>query len=101
MNHRYCVRPNSGRIEAGQDVEVQGTASLECNTRAGKADKHLVLLQAMKEDPPPDARCRDKFLVQSVAISAGNEATNISTVVGERLVLLPLLPTDGSTVVEH
>ena len=24
MMNRYCVRPNSGRIEAGQYVEVQG-----------------------------------------------------------------------------
>jgi hypothetical protein len=30
---QYCVRPNSGRIEPGKDVEVQ------------------ILLQAMKEDP--------------------------------------------------
>ena len=22
----------------------------------------------MKEDPPPDAKCKDKFLVQSVAV---------------------------------
>lgn len=47
---RYCVRPNSGRIDAASTVEVQ------------------VLLQAMKEDPPADAKCRDKFLVQSVVI---------------------------------
>ena len=42
------MRPNSGKIPPGGQVEVQ------------------VLLQAMKKDPPPDARCRDKFLVQSV-----------------------------------
>lgn len=24
----YCVRPNSGKIEAGQEVEVQGTRYL-------------------------------------------------------------------------
>lgn len=52
---RYCVRPNSGRIEGGRNVEVQ------------------VLLQAMKQDPAPDAKCRDKFLVQSVAIPASAE----------------------------
>ena len=23
----------------------------------------------MKEDPPPDAKCKDKFLVQSVAVA--------------------------------
>ncbi|KAK3114552.1 phosphatidylinositol-binding protein scs2 [Teratosphaeriaceae sp. CCFEE 6253] len=59
---QYCVRPNSGRIEAGRDVEVS------------------VLLQAMKEDPPPDARCRDKFLVQSVAVPAGVEFTTVTQV---------------------
>ena len=64
---RYCVRPNSGRIDPKKDVEVQ------------------VLLQAMKEDPPPDAKCRDKFLVQSIAISADNESTNIHEVVSYKL----------------
>ncbi|EWC47016.1 hypothetical protein DRE_03778 [Drechslerella stenobrocha 248] len=59
---QYCVRPNSGRIEAGQDVEV------------------AVLLQAMREDPPPEFRCRDKFLVQSVLITADQEFSNVSAV---------------------
>ncbi|KAF3924953.1 hypothetical protein ABW21_db0209558 [Orbilia brochopaga] len=59
---QYCVRPNSGRIEAGQDVEVQ------------------VLLQAMRDDPPPDFRCRDKFLVQSVLITADQEFNNVAAV---------------------
>ncbi|KAF9911962.1 phosphatidylinositol-binding protein scs2 [Linnemannia zychae] len=49
---QYCVRPNSGRIEPGQELEVQ------------------VQMQAMKEDPPADFKCKDKFLVQSVAITA-------------------------------
>lgn len=40
-----------------------------------------VLLQAMKEDPPADAKCRDKFLVQSVAISADQEFPNITQIV--------------------
>ncbi|KAG0305537.1 phosphatidylinositol-binding protein scs2 [Dissophora globulifera] len=52
---QYCVRPNSGRIEAGQELEVQ------------------VQMQAMKEDPPLDFKCKDKFLVQSVAITAERE----------------------------
>lgn len=59
---QYCVRPNSGRIEPGKDVEVQ------------------ILLQAMKEDPPLDAKCRDKFLVQSVAVSADKEFTNVASI---------------------
>lgn len=40
-----------------------------------------VLLQAMKEEPAPDAKCRDKFLVQSVAISAQDENLSVATVV--------------------
>ncbi|KAG0211841.1 phosphatidylinositol-binding protein scs2 [Mortierella sp. GBA30] len=52
---RYCVRPNSGRVEAGEELEVQ------------------VQMQAMKEDPPADFKCKDKFLVQSVAITAERE----------------------------
>lgn len=44
-------------------------------------DVVAVLLQAMKEDPPPDARCRDKFLVQSVAVTADMEFSNVATIV--------------------
>ncbi|MCJ1225422.1 phosphatidylinositol-binding protein scs2 [Toensbergia leucococca] len=88
---QYCVRPNSGRIEAGREVEVQ------------------VLLQAMKEDPPSDARCRDKFLVQSVAITPEREMANITAVwqnveqtskssIQERKIRVTFLPADGSSV---
>ncbi|ORY83090.1 PapD-like protein [Protomyces lactucae-debilis] len=56
---QYCVRPNSGRIEPGQEVEVQ------------------VLLQAMKEDPAEDFKCRDKFLVQSTIITPDHESSGI------------------------
>ncbi|CAN8105635.1 unnamed protein product [Discula destructiva] len=56
---QYCVRPNSGRIEPGHEVEVS------------------VLLQAMKQDPPADTKCRDKFLVQSVLISGDLEFNNV------------------------
>lgn len=40
-----------------------------------------VLLQAMKEDPPLEAKCRDKFLVQSVAVPANEDFTNVATLV--------------------
>ena len=33
----------------------------------------IVLLQAMKDEPPLDAKCRDKFLVQSVEITPDKE----------------------------
>lgn len=36
----------------------------------------------MKEDPPMDARCRDKFLVQSVAVTADKEFSNVASIVG-------------------
>jgi hypothetical protein len=35
----------------------------------------------MKQEPAPDAKCRDKFLVQSVAVTADKEFTNINAVV--------------------
>jgi len=54
---QYCVRPNSGRIEPGERVDVS------------------VLLQPMKEDPEPGAKCRDKFLVQSIIITPEREST--------------------------
>lgn len=86
---RYCVRPNSGTIPPNGNVEVQ------------------VLLQAMKEDPPLDAKCRDKFLVQSVPIggaeSSGGfpamwssiEKTNKSAI-QERKIRVNFLPANTS-----
>ncbi|EEB08042.1 MSP domain-containing protein [Schizosaccharomyces japonicus yFS275] len=52
---QYCVRPNSGRIEANSSLKIQ------------------VLLQAFKEEPPVGFKCRDKFLIQSMLL--GNEDT--------------------------
>jgi hypothetical protein len=62
----YCVRPNSGRIEPGKTVDVQ------------------VLLQAMKEEPAPDAKCKDKFLVQTVAVTRDMEFANVTSIVRPR-----------------
>ncbi|KAM0485446.1 hypothetical protein ACHAPX_001432 [Trichoderma viride] len=59
---QYCVRPNAGRIEPGSDFDV------------------TVLLQAMKADPPLDAKCRDKFLVQSAPITADKEFAPVASV---------------------
>ena len=42
-----------------------------------------VLLQAIKEELPPDYKCRDKFLVQSTAITPELESTNISNLWSE------------------
>lgn len=82
---RYCVRPNSGRIEPGLEVEVTGwwPPSRISSALAFEADQSpsAVILQAMKQDPPADAKCRDKFLVQSVIISSDNEFNNVQTIV--------------------
>ncbi|KAI0885631.1 VAMP-associated protein [Annulohypoxylon maeteangense] len=59
---QYCVRPNSGRVEPGKEVEVS------------------VILQAMKQEPPVDAKCRDKFLVQSVPITGDKEFSNLASI---------------------
>ncbi|KAL2118556.1 hypothetical protein VTJ04DRAFT_8216 [Mycothermus thermophilus] len=59
---QYCVRPNSGRIEPGSTVEVS------------------VLLQAMKAEPPLDAKCRDKFLVQSVLVTMERERETMAKI---------------------
>ncbi|KAF1960111.1 VAMP-associated protein [Byssothecium circinans] len=86
---QYCVRPNSGRIEPGATVEVQ------------------ILLQAMKEDPPPDAKCRDKFLVQSVLVTADKEFSNVASLwshieqtskssIQERKIRVLFLPADDA-----
>jgi hypothetical protein len=39
----------------------------------------------MKQEPPLDAKCRDKFLVQSVTITADKEFTNVAQIVGSGL----------------
>lgn len=35
----------------------------------------------MKEEPAPDAKCKDKFLVQSVAVTRDMEYSNVTSIV--------------------
>ncbi|KAF7768237.1 hypothetical protein Agabi119p4_7480 [Agaricus bisporus var. burnettii] len=51
----YCVRPNSGRVEPGEAVDVS------------------VMLQPLREEPPLNSKCKDKFLVQSTLITPERE----------------------------
>ncbi len=63
----------------------------------------------MKEDPPPDAKCRDKFLVQSVAIAPGTDTSfNVSQIwsnvestakssIQEKKIRVSFLPAEGSS----
>lgn len=67
-----------------------------------------VLLQAMKEDPPLDQKCRDKFLVQSVAVPGDKDFNNIPAVwssieqtskssIQEKKIRVNFLPADEAT----
>ncbi|KAF8798990.1 PapD-like protein [Phlegmacium glaucopus] len=58
----YCVRPNSGRVEPGESVEVS------------------VMLQALKEDPPLNTKCKDKFLIQSTIITPEKETLPVQAI---------------------
>ncbi|ODQ72111.1 hypothetical protein LIPSTDRAFT_41470, partial [Lipomyces starkeyi NRRL Y-11557] len=56
----YCVRPNASRVNPGETIEVQ------------------IILQGLKQDPAPDFKCKDKFLVQSVPIAPEQETLSVS-----------------------
>ncbi|XP_051130043.1 vesicle-associated protein 1-1-like [Andrographis paniculata] len=56
---KYCVRPNTGVVVPHSTCDV------------------IVTMQAQKE-VPPDMQCRDKFLLQSVTVSAGVTAKDIT-----------------------
>ncbi|MCJ1410891.1 phosphatidylinositol-binding protein scs2 [Ptychographa xylographoides] len=66
----------------------------------------------MKEDPPPDARCRDKFLVQSFVIASNQDVGNISEIwqntektakssIQERKIRVTFLPSNGAETPQH
>ncbi|KAI8882900.1 VAMP-associated protein [Backusella circina FSU 941] len=57
---QYCVRPNAGRIEGNSEIEVQ------------------IILQAFKEEPAEDYKCKDKFLVQTAPINETLEPFDIT-----------------------
>ncbi|KZT73922.1 VAMP-associated protein [Daedalea quercina L-15889] len=86
----YCVRPNSGRVEPGETVEVQ------------------VMLQAMKEEPPLNVKCKDKFLIQSTIITPEKETMPLQDLwadnaeeVHSQKVRVAYLPPEGQTVPEE
>ncbi|KAG5638717.1 hypothetical protein H0H81_010700 [Sphagnurus paluster] len=58
----YCVRPNSGRVDPGESVDVS------------------VMLQALREEPPSNAKCKDKFLIQSTLITAEKETMTLAEI---------------------
>lgn len=62
----------------------------------------------MKQEPAPDARCRDKFLVQAVMIPADQEFTNVADIwdgvpkeeINEKKIRVSWLPA-GQTATEE
>ncbi|KAJ6585059.1 PapD-like protein [Mycena capillaripes] len=90
----YCVRPNSGRVEPGQSLDVS------------------VMLQPLKDEPPLNAKCKDKFLIQSTLITAGKEAMPLQDIwnspdageegkVHQQKLRVVYLPAEGQTLVEE
>jgi len=86
----YCVRPNSGRVEPGQTVEVQ------------------VMLQAMKEEPPLAAKCKDKFLIQSTTITPEKETLSLADIwnttdgdTHQQKIRVSYLPPEGTNIPEE
>lgn len=91
----YCVRPNSGRIEPGESVEVS------------------VMLQPMKEEPPLSTKCKDKFLIQSTLITPEKETKDLQDIwnvagstgeewkVHQQKLRVVYLPAEGQTVEEE
>ncbi|KAG1716057.1 hypothetical protein ID866_1083 [Astraeus odoratus] len=91
----YCVRPNSGRIEPGDSVDVQ------------------VMLQPMKEEPPLSVKCKDKFLIQSTLITSEKETRDLQDIwnapggageewkVHQQKLRVVYLPPEGQTVEEE
>jgi hypothetical protein len=101
------VRPNSGIIQPNSSVEVQGQGGFQYSFAYNL--QSTVLLQAMKEDPPLDAKCRDKFLVQSVLTTSDN-ADNVASIwqsvektakasIQERKIRVNFLPADPGSAV--
>lgn len=56
------------------------TANLSL-TSSSNHGRDIVQMQAMKEDPPADFKCKDKFLVQSVAITAERAGLSLAELV--------------------
>lgn len=49
--------------------------------RRSRLTNHPVTLQARDEDPPPDAKCKDKFLIKSTMITREKEEMTLQDIV--------------------
>ena len=69
------------RLPVSKPWPLPALEEITCDRSPDPARPHTVLLQAMKVDPPKDAKCRDKFLVQSLNIPAAQEFSSLQEVV--------------------
>lgn len=85
---QYCVKPNAGRIGANSSVPIQGNImfllSRSRNTPISKGLFSLVILQPLKEEPAADFKCKDKFLIQSIALTPETENVSLADLVSTR-----------------
>ncbi|KAG6890835.1 hypothetical protein C0995_003268 [Termitomyces sp. Mi166 len=89
----YCVRPNSGRVEPGESLDVS------------------VMLQPLKEEPPSNVKCKDKFLIQSTLITPAKETMNSADIwsssdteegkVHQHKLRVAFLPAEGQALEEE
>ncbi|KAH7885329.1 PapD-like protein [Phlebopus sp. FC_14] len=91
----YCVRPNSGRIEPGESIDVS------------------VMLQPMKDEPPLSTKCKDKFLIQSTLLTLEKETRDLQDIwnapsgageewrVHQQKLRVVYLPPEGQTLEEE
>ncbi|CCM03553.1 uncharacterized protein FIBRA_05689 [Fibroporia radiculosa] len=79
----YRIRPNVGKIEPGETVEVQ------------------VMMLAREFDPPFNDECQDKFLIQSVIVTTDKDPSPSDSVVRISAVVstTPYLRDSGMTEV--
>ena len=74
-------------MEPGETVEVQGMLTPYVsllkllNVESVYVLDYLVMLQAMKEEPPLNAKCKDKFLIQSTNITPDKEQLPLADIV--------------------
>jgi len=63
--------------------------------RSGLTRRAQVMLQAMREEPPLNSKCKDKFLIQSMLIPPEKAAIPLHDLV-RRFLRKPLSPPDFS-----
>lgn len=86
------MTPNSGRVEPGQSIEVQGEQVPHRNAPRivfTSCGGEPVMRQAMKEVPLLATKSNDKFMIQSIVITPEKESQSVSDIVRSNFLRLP------------